>query len=75
MEKVKITIEKLVEAAKQFCHEESSFQNAALFGVTDGKAVGTFIEQKFKDYLSARYIIQIGNAASGIDLPMIFSQI
>jgi hypothetical protein len=69
MEKSKITIEKLVETAKKFCQEESTFQNAALFGVTDGKAVGTFIEQKFKDYLSARYIIQIGNAASGIDLP------
>jgi hypothetical protein len=69
MEKPKITIEKLVEAANQFCQEESQFQNKVLFGVTDGKAVGTYIEQKFKDYLSARYIIQIGNAASGIDLP------
>jgi hypothetical protein len=69
MEKSKINIEKLIEEAKNFCIAESSFQNTALFGVTDGKAVGTFIEQKFKDYLSARYIIQIGNAASGIDLP------
>ncbi len=69
MTKQKITKEKLIEAAKTFCEIESMFKNKVLFGVTDGKAVGTFIEQKFKDYLSERYIIHIGNASSGIDLP------
>ncbi|MEY4904034.1 MAG: hypothetical protein RLZZ292_1849 [Bacteroidota bacterium] len=69
MTKSKITIEKLIEEAKNFCILESKFQNTTLFGVTDGKAVGTFIEQKFKFFLSQRYEIQLGNAASGIDLP------
>lgn len=65
----KISIEQLIAAAKNFCEAESSFQNPALFGVTDGKAVGTLIEQKFKNYLSGRFEVQIGNSASGIDLP------
>ena len=69
MAKPKITIKKLIEEAKNFCELESTFKNKTLFGITDGKAVGTFIEQKFKEYLTERYTIQIGNAASGIDLP------
>ncbi len=69
MAKPKITINTLIKEAKSFCKLESSFPNKALFGVTDGKAVGTFIEQKFKNYLLERYEIQIGNSASGIDLP------
>jgi hypothetical protein len=69
MSKPKITIEKLIKEAGNFCVMESSFQNTALFGVTDGKAVGTFIEQKFKDFLSQKFEIELGTAASGIDLP------
>ena len=39
------------------------------FGVTDGKAVGTHIEHKFKDLLLSKYDLQVGSSASGIDLP------
>jgi hypothetical protein len=46
-----------------------------LFGVTDGKAVGTFIERAFQDYLRAQYDIEIGNAASGLDLPTLETDI
>ena len=69
MKKPPLTIQTLTEAARQFCEAESAFSNSALYGVTDGKAVGTHIEQKFKDYLSSLYTVEIGNAASGIDLP------
>lgn len=69
MTKPTITLDKLIEEAAHFCKAESVFKNSALYGVTDGKAVGTFVEQKFKAYLQDRYAIQIGNAASGIDLP------
>jgi len=40
-----------------------------LYGVTDGKAVGTLIEQKFQAYLKDRYELTIGSSAKGIDLP------
>jgi hypothetical protein len=39
------------------------------YGVTDGKAVGTYLEHKFKLYLKERYEFLEGNSASGIDFP------
>jgi len=67
--KQKLTIDILLKEAKAFCKRESKFDNPALFGVTDGKAVGTFIEHKFQDYLSSKYDYMIGSSASGIDMP------
>jgi len=67
--KNKLTIRKLIEEAYKFCIEESQFQNKDLFGVTDGKAVGTHIENKFLKHLSDKYTLIIGSTASGIDLP------
>lgn len=40
-----------------------------LYGVTDGKAIGTYIEQDMRGQLSSRYQFTAGNAASGIDFP------
>lgn len=68
-QKEKLTIEKLIEEAQLFCIEQSEFKHKELFGVTDGKAVGTLIEQKFQKYLNDRYIVSIGSSARGIDLP------
>jgi restriction system protein len=42
---------------------------AFLYGVTDGKAVGTYIEQAFHKYLNERYSYMAGSFASGIDFP------
>lgn len=66
---VKLTVEKLIEEAKLFCDQESNFDNADLYGVTDGKAVGTFIEHKFGDFLDEKYIYTKGSSANGIDFP------
>ena len=63
------TIEILIQEAKNFCIEQSSLNHVKLLGVTDGKAVGTYIEHKFKKYLLDRYDVEIGNSSSGIDLP------
>lgn len=46
-----------------------------LFGVTDGKAVGTFVEHLFQRYLGERYDLAIGNSASGLDLPSVNTDI
>lgn len=67
--KAKLTVEKLIEEAKLFCDQESKVDNPELFGVTDGKAVGTFIEHKFGDYLEEKYIFTKGSSANGIDFP------
>lgn len=67
--KQKLTIDILIREAKAFCEIESKFDNPDLFGITDGKAVGTFIEHKFQDYLSSKYNYIIGSSASGIDMP------
>ena len=67
--KAKLTITKLIEEAQIFCVSQSKFQHKELFGVTDGKAVGTLIEQKFQKHLNDIYEVQIGSSASGVDLP------
>ncbi|GHV11099.1 hypothetical protein AGMMS49938_01210 [Fibrobacterales bacterium] len=69
MQKQTLKIHNLISCAKSFCKQESKSPNRELFGITDGKAVGTYIEHKFKDFLLAKYNLQIGNSASGIDLP------
>jgi hypothetical protein len=67
--KQKLTIAKLKAEAKAFCISESKIKNKFLFGVTDGKAVGTHIEHKFKEQLISKYVTSIGSSANGIDLP------
>jgi hypothetical protein len=69
MPKVNLTIKHLLTCAREFCEQESETPNSELFGVTDGKAVGTYIEHKFKDYLLSKYDLQVSSSASGIDLP------
>ena len=69
--KPKLTIEKLKAEAKQFCLSESKIKNKDLFGVTDGKAVGTYVEHKFQQQLATKYEVEIGSSASGIDLPSV----
>lgn len=64
-----LTIEALCSEARVFSREESTFPEPSLFGVTDGKAVGTYLEHKFRAYLSSRYQFATGNSASGIDFP------
>ena len=67
--KSKLTIKELCSEAKLFCITESKIKNSELFGITDGKAVGTYVEHKFQQQLMAKYSVAIGSSASGIDLP------
>lgn len=67
--KIKLTLEKLQEEAKIFSELESEHDETSIYGSTDGKAVGTYLEHKFKNFLSQKYDFDIGNSASGIDLP------
>ncbi len=67
--KSELTIETLLREAKEFAIVESNIEEPSLYGVTDGKAVGTYLEHKFTKYLEEKYTLQRGNSASGIDLP------
>lgn len=64
-----LTIDFLKKEAKIFSEIESSHDESSIFGSTDGKAVGTYLEHKFKAYLKEKYTFDEGNSANGIDLP------
>ncbi len=64
-----LTIENLCVEAARFAEIESIYDEPTLYGVTDGKAVGTYLEHKFTAHLAHNYSHQRGNSASGIDLP------
>jgi len=67
--KTQLTIEDLKKEAAAFSAAESSHHEPDLYGVTDGKAVGTYLEHKFMVYLNRSYTFDMGNSASGIDFP------
>lgn len=73
MVKKPLTQADLIATAKAFCLARHKY--AELFGVTDGKAVGTFIEHRFRDRLEALYVLERGSSALGIDLPSIETDI
>jgi hypothetical protein len=65
-----LTTSLLCQEASIFSAAESIHPEHTLFGVTDGKAVGTYLELKFRTYLIDKgYIFDEGNAASGLDFP------
>ena len=67
--KKKLNIKILVGEAARFAEVESTYDEPSLYGVTDGKAVGTYLEHKFMQYLAGKYKYKEGNSASGIDFP------
>ncbi len=69
MTKTALTIDLLCAEARAFSDVESKFPEPSLFGVTDGKAVGTYLEHKFRLYLVQRYEFAEVNSANGIDFP------
>ena len=64
-----LTLQILKTEAAAFAVEESTHDEPSLFGVTDGKAVGTYLEHKFRQYLLQKYVYIFGSSAKGIDFP------
>lgn len=64
-----LTIDALLDEAREFAEFENEHQEPTLFGVSDGKVIGTYLEQKFTHGLTIAYRFQAGNSASGIDFP------
>jgi hypothetical protein len=67
--KPQLTIDAVIKEAGIFTEIESRHNEAIIYGTTDGKAVGTYIEQKFRRYLLEKYEFKQGNSAKGIDFP------
>ena len=64
-----LTVDALAKEAAAFAERESSHKETTLFGITDGKAVGTYFEHKFQEYLHSKYEYVEGSSAKGIDFP------
>ena len=67
--KTKLTIPLLCDEAVKFAEVESIYPEPTLYGVTDGKAVGTYLEHKLRAHLEVTYDFAPCNSASGIDFP------
>jgi hypothetical protein len=66
-----LTIEILQREATAFATVESAYPEPTLYGVTDGKAIGTYLEHKFQAHLQANYEYVRGSSATGIDFPVL----
>lgn len=67
--KPRLSVDRLCDEAKAFTDRESKHDEPKIYGVTDGKAVGTYLEHKFQDHLEAKYRFETGSSAKGIDFP------
>lgn len=64
-----LSIDLLKKAARDYSEQLSLKGIPSLFGITDGKAVGTYVEAEFNEYIADTYSHEAGNAAKGIDFP------
>lgn len=64
-----MTLDLFHRAATEFADSLANQPFPHLYGATDGKAVGTAVEARFKIYLQERFNLQVGNAANGLDFP------
>ena len=69
MAKKRLTEARLITEARAFAKRETKHKEKSLFGVTDGKAVGTYLEHKFQDSLEKAYQFTRGSSAKGVDFP------
>ncbi len=67
--KPELTVADLKRAAKTFGALLSEQAIPELYGVNDGKKVGTAVEIRLNEYLKERFSYATGSAANGIDFP------
>lgn len=69
MAKELLTLALIKTAAKDFAARLSAASITELYGVDNGKTIGTYVEHAFNAFLSERYDYAPGSSASGIDFP------
>lgn len=67
--KPELTVSQLCKEALTFAEMESTHSDPAIYGITDGKAIGTYFEHKFQQRLTEKYAYESGSSAKGIDFP------
>lgn len=72
---MELTIDALIMESRIFSELISSQNHTSLIGITDGKAVGTYVEHLFQNYLVYKYTMTVGSSAYGIDLPSVCTDI
>jgi restriction system protein len=65
----KLDLNTLKREARLFLTNLSKIPIKDLYGTSDGKAVGTYIEHAFQAHLEKKYTYERGSSASGIDFP------
>ena len=66
-----LSVDALIEEAATYARTESGHAEPTLYGKTDGKAIGTYVEHKFHSHLSRKYAYDSGSSAQGIDFPVL----
>ena len=67
--KPELTTNDLIREADGYATHLGRTDEPDLYGVTDGKAIGTHVEHGFRAWLARKYSYEEGNAASGLDFP------
>lgn len=67
--KERLTVQILQEQAVAFARQESRHNERSIYGVDNGKTIGTYFEHKFQNYLRENYTYKGGSSAKGIDFP------
>jgi hypothetical protein len=65
----RLTVRSLCEEATGFASRESQHNEPSIYGVDNGKTIGTYFEHKFQSYLREKYTYKEGSSAKGIDFP------
>ena len=73
--KPNLTLERLQAEAARFAASSHGRRETDLYGVTDGKRIGAFIEHAFREHLTRSYQFEAGSSASGIDFPALNTDI
>lgn len=72
---MELILDILIQEAKHFSEIISTQNHTSIIGITDGKAVGTYVEHLFQEYLRSKYVMTVGSSALGIDLPSVNTDI
>ena len=69
--KPELSVKILCDETAQFSQMTSNTPEPSLYGVTDGKTIGTHLEHELRAYLSQKYDYEEGSSAQGIDFPSV----
>ena len=64
-----MTLSELKAAVQDFVEKLNVSSVGELYGVDNGKAIGTYVEHAFHQYLRERYSYAPGSSARGLDFP------